>query len=125
MPRNTSRPRPPLLIRSAAACTALVLAVFACVQCRAVQDTVTGVDIGVHSGSARPPVCLHGCLARFRRDHREEEIRHRRAMRKCHGDRTCTIAERAAHRAREAVLAVVLRDCRRGCYSEGAGAGGR
>jgi len=125
MPRNALRPRTPLMLRRAAASLALMLAAFACVQCRPVHDTVTGVDTGVHPGYARPPVCLHGCAERLRRDHRDEEVRHRHAMRNCHGARTCTIVERATHREREAALAAMWRACRRSCYGEGGGAGGR
>ena len=125
MPRNPSRPRTPLLLRRASTFVAIVFTAFACVQCRPAHNSVTGVDIGAHAGSARPSVCLHGCLARSREEHRAEQVRHRRAMRECRGNRACTIAERAAHRERKAWLTAALRDCRRGCYGEGAGSGGR
>ncbi len=125
MPRPASRPRTPRFIRTAAAIAACVFAALTCGQCRPVHDTVTGVNASVHSGYSRPPICIHGCAARFRGAHRDEELRHRRAMRACHGERVCKAVERATHRERKAVLAAARRDCHRGCYGEGAGAGGR
>ena len=125
MLQPASRPRTPRFVRHAAVATVLMLAAIVCVQCRQVTDAVTGVDTSVHAGSMRPPVCLHGCSARFRRAHREEEVRHHRAMKFCRGERTCKAAERLVHRERIAALAAGLRECRRGCYSEGSGSGGR
>ena len=125
MPQPASRPRTPRFVRRAAASIALTLTAIACMQCRPVTDAVTGVDIAVHLGSMRPPVCLHGCEARFRRAHREEQVRYHRAMKLCRGERACKAAERLAHRERIAALAARLRECRRGCYSEGWGMGGR
>lgn len=125
MLQPASRPRTKHFVRRAVALIALTLTAIACTQCRSVTDAVTGVDTAVHSGSMRPPVCLHGCTARFRRAHREEQIRHHRTMRICRGERACKAAERIAHRERIAALAAAMRECRRGCYSEGAGSGGR
>lgn len=125
MPQPASRPRTPRFVRRAAASIAMVLGAIACMQCRPVTDAVTGVDTAVHTGSMRPQVCLHGCAARAGRAHREEAVRHRRAMKWCRGDRACKISERIAHRERLTALAAALRDCRRGCYGEGWGSGGR
>ncbi len=125
MLQTASRPRTPRFVRHAAVATVLMLAAIACAQCRPVTDAVTGVDIAVHSGSMRPPICLHGCTARFRRAHREEAVRHHRAMKLCRRDRACKAAERLTHRERIAALAAGLRECRRGCYGEGSGSGGR
>jgi len=125
MPRSHSRPRTPLPFRRIAMSVVFALTVFASMQCRMVEDTVTGVDNGVHAGSARPSMCLRGCMEQYRRDLREEHERHRRAVRRCRGDRRCAIAERATHRERIAAIAAMVRDCRRGCYGEGGGAGGR
>lgn len=125
MPQPASRPRTPRFVRNAVASIIMTLTAIACTQCRPVTDAVTGVDTAVHTSSMRPQVCLHGCAARVRRAQGEEAVRHRRAMKWCRGDRACKITERIAHRERMAALAAALRECRRGCYGEGGGAGGR
>ena len=124
MNRSDTRPTLPNVIRRVAAGLALMLVAAACSQCRAVPDAVTGVDLRVNAGGGYG-VCVRACTARYRQARRAEQRRFIRAARGCGGSPSCVMAERELHFSRRMQLLSALKECKRGCYNEGSGGGGR
>lgn len=93
-------------------------------QCRFVSDSVSGVDITANS-LCRGADCVRGCEERFRSAWVSEEFRHVAALKQCRVDKACRKAEDAKHDAIVDGLQRALKDCKKHCYNEGGGHGGR
>jgi len=100
-------------------------------QCRMVDDTVTGVDVRSNttfsgSGGHGRSRCVHQCQERFKQCKRQEDARHKAALRACGKNVNCKKAEQKLHKDN---LKRCIRDmqlCKKNCrYREGAGTGGR
>lgn len=95
-------------------------------QCRLVDDSITGVNLStsdaVHNGRSR---CVRRCNEAYKVLRRAENRRHKDAKRACNRDHACRMAEKQLHYAIVADLKEQRRLCRRSCYNEGAGSGGR
>ena len=82
----------------------LGLSVVALSQCRMVNDTVTGVDIKANQTVSARGDCVHQCNDTYK---------------------ACKKAEDALHKQNKLACKQAMEDCKRHCYNEGAGRGGR
>ena len=99
-------------------------AMLALSPCRMVSDTVTGVDLASGTLSKRSG-CHKACDSQYRQLVRDEERRHKSALRACGShDRACRKAEQRLHKSNLEALEKDRRKCKRGCYNEGGGRGG-
>jgi hypothetical protein len=103
----------------------LGLAAVGLTQCRAVNDTVTGVDLNSASGTHARSSCVHQCNSKFKDCLRSEFARHKAASKACGHDSACKKAEQRKffNNLKECVRQMQL--CKKGCYNEGAGDAGR
>ena len=116
----------------------LGLSVVGLSQCRLVDDTVTGVDLQANSGTNARSDCVHQCNDQYKACKRAEYARHKAALRACGsgdddnatnggggGSKACRKAEQRLHKANKAACKDANKLCKRNCYNEGAGIGGR
>jgi hypothetical protein len=103
----------------------LGLSVVGLSQCRLVDDTVTGVDLNTNSGMNARSDCVHRCNEQFKACQRAEEARHKSAQRACGHDKACKKAEERQHKDNHLACVRAMQFCKRHCYNEGAGIGGR
>ena len=111
----------------------LALAVAGLSQCRMVEDTVTGPAslqvLGHHHGKGKD--CIHRCNDAYKSAKKDEERRHRNALRECReikdpvDRRACVASEDKLHDSNLDQLVNDRRACKAGCYDEGGGQGGR
>jgi hypothetical protein len=103
----------------------LGLSVVGLSQCRLVNDTVTGVDLNANSGLNARSDCVHHCNDQYKACKRAEDARHKSAQRACGNDKTCKKNEQRLHKDNQLACVRAMQDCKRNCYNEGAGIGGR
>ncbi len=103
----------------------LGLSVVGLSQCRLVDDTVTGVELQANSGVSARSDCVHQCNEKYKACKRAEEARHKAAKRACNSEKVCRKAEERLHKENKAACKEAMKDCKRNCYNEGAGIGGR
>ena len=103
----------------------LGLSVVGLSQCRLVDDTVTGVELQANSGVSARSDCVHQCNEKYKACKRAEEARHKAAKRACNSEKVCKKAEERLHKENKAACKDAMKDCKRNCYNEGAGIGGR
>ena len=115
-------------------CGSLALALAGLSQCRMVSDNVTGLNLDQATNNRGDdedgPGHGHGkCVRTCRKDYQQgikaENRRFRDAIRSCGNDRNCRRSEVTRHQNAVTDLRKQERDCRSGCYNEGAGAAGR
>jgi len=103
----------------------LGLAAIGLTQCRLVDDTVTGVDLKSHSGLSHGSTCVKPCREAYKLCKKAEDARHKTAIRACGGDKVCKKDEDRLHKQNRSNCKQAWKDCKAGCYNEGAGSGGR
>jgi len=103
----------------------LGLSVVGLSQCRMVDDTVTGVDLQANSGMNARSDCVHQCNDQYKACKRAEDARHKQAQRDCGSDKACKKAEQRTHKDNKLACVRAMQDCKRNCYNEGSGVGGR
>ena len=103
----------------------LGLSVVGLSQCRLVDDTVTGVELQANSGVSARSDCVHQCNDKYKACKRAEYARHKAAKRACNSEKVCKKAEERLHKENKAACKDAMKDCKRNCYNEGAGIGGR
>ena len=107
-------------LAAALAITALGLS-----QCRMVQDSVTGVNLRQASDAKGRADCVHQCNDAFRAARRAEDRRHSDALKGCGNDTNCAKDENRRNQQNEKDLVRQMQECKRNCYNEGGGKGGR
>jgi len=118
--RSSRTPR--LLGFGLVAAVALVVAT-SLTQCRMVDDRITSVDL--KAGASARSTCMQRCMDQFRARKRAEDQRYRNALAACGDDRNCRKDEKQTHKERDASNVRMMQECKRTCYNEGAGLGGR
>lgn len=103
---------------------ALGLAAIGLTQCRMVSDNVAGVDMTTESLHSRN-TCVRECNSDFQDAMAKEDCRHREALRTCGFDRACRESEKRKHHDIEAAIREARKECKKKCYNEGQGGGGR
>ena len=93
-------------------------------QCRMVENPTTGIDLTPASTSARSS-CVHRCNEQYKAARKAEDIRTRAATKACKSDKACKKQEKALNKSIEDALSKQRKACKRNCYNEGAGIGGR
>jgi len=116
--------RMPRGLRNASLVAGLLIAVASLSQCRAVEDRITGVDLTPSSASARS-ACVQRCNDQFKAARKAEQERLRVALVACGDSKSCKKEELARHQSNLAALVAQMQNCKRTCYNEGAGIGGR
>ncbi len=112
-------------VRMLALAGLLGLTLVALTQCRAVNDTITGVNAVRGTISARSS-CNKKCDDAFKTAQKEEDQRHKNAMKACGShDSACKKNEDAKHRSVEDSLKRQRQQCKGSCYNEGGGGGGK
>ncbi len=102
----------------------LVIAAVSLSQCRMIDSPTTGVDLTPSTVSGRS-VCLRDCNNQYKTARNAEQNRHRAAYRACGSSKSCKKQEKTLHKGNEKALKSQHKECKRGCYNEGAGVGGR
>lgn len=118
-------PSSPRALTWCAVLAATVLAVTGLTQCRRVPETITGVDITATSGLGARNGCIHQCRHAFREALEKERMRHRNALAECGHDGQCKREEAERHVKNVQDLVAQRRACKKACYNEGGGKGGR
>jgi len=103
----------------------LGFAVIGLSQCRMVEDTLTGVELNSQDGINARSECVQQCNDEFKAAQRAEDARYQSLLRACGTNRTCQASEKDAHAARDKQIVEDMQACKRACYNEGAGGGGR
>lgn len=119
--RTTRMPRG---IRNALLIGGLLIAAASLSQCRMVDSRTTGVDLTPSSASARSS-CVHRCNEVYKSARKTEENRSRAAIKACRSDKVCKKQEQAIKKSNLDALSQERKRCKRNCYNEGAGIGGR
>jgi hypothetical protein len=109
--------------------TIVGLSIVGLTQCRLVDDTVAGPERTQILRGERS-ACIHRCNEQYHAVQRAEEERHRDALRDCNARpasqrKECRNAEERLHEKNRAAIQRDRKACKRGCYNEGSGAGGR
>jgi hypothetical protein len=103
---------------------ATALAITGLTQCKMVPSTITGVEFASNEFGARSD-CVQQCNEDFKDARETERDRHFHALLLCGRDQACKRAERERHDAILEALVERMRDCKKGCYNEGGGTGGK
>jgi hypothetical protein len=125
MTKHHSNPRLRQGVARIALAGMLALAAIGLSQCRMVTDTANAVNVQTPQDFHGRSRCVHQCNDKFKQAVREERRRHHAALKDCDGDRQCRKAEQLKHREVERQLEHDRRACKRNCYHEGSGDGGR
>lgn len=102
----------------------LGLALVGLSQCRLVDDGVTGVDLQTSGVNAKSS-CVKACNSDNKAAKKLEDARHKDAKKACGSDKACKKAEDKRHKDTKDRIDDQKKDCKRGCYNEGSGHGGR
>jgi hypothetical protein len=94
-------------------------------QCRMTDDTITGVDINSSETFGSHKTCTRKCDRTYKDASKAEEVRHRIALRQCGRNATCRKAENVKHKQLKEQIQKDRVRCKKGCYNEGGGKGGR
>ena len=111
-------------LKAVALAVTLGLAVVGLSQCRMVEDSITGVDM-THGDPNLRAECVKACNEAFKAAERAEDARYDAALRACGRDRACIEREVARTKATHAQNVDDMQACKRSCYNEGSGNGGR
>ena len=103
----------------------LGFAVIGLSQCRMVEDTLTGVELNSQAGVNARSECVQRCNDEYKAASRAEDVRYEAALRACGTSRACTTAEKATHKSNDKKITDDMQACKRACYNEGSGGGGR
>lgn len=103
---------------------ALGLTAFTLSQCRMVPDNVTGVQLSSGRLSGKS-ACMKSCNEQFKSATKAEDDRHKDATKACGKDQSCKKAEDDLHKSREEKIKDAKEDCKKNCYNEGGGHGGK
>ena len=112
-------------LKALALAVTLGLAVVGLSQCRMVEDTVTGVDLTPAGNVNDRADCVKDCNEAFKAAERTEDSRYETAIRGCGKDSACIAREVAKTKENHAKNVDDMQACKRGCYNEGSGTGGR
>ena len=112
-------------LKTVALLSVLGLAVAGLSQCRMVDDTVTGVDLNAQQRVSDRSECVQACNDKFKAATAAETARHNAALRSCGVSGSCKVAEDQVHQDNQAANVAAMQECKRGCYNEGSGGGGR
>jgi hypothetical protein len=94
-------------------------------QCRLVGDTVTGVELETSTSVAGRSDCVKDCNDTFKAAKRAEDARHKAAARACGRDKVCKNQEQVTYKRNLLAIVNAMKVCKRSCYNEGSGVGGR
>ena len=119
--RTTRMPRG---IRNSLLIAGLLLTSTSLTQCRLVDSRTTGVDLTPSSVSARSS-CVQQCNDQYKAARKAEEHRSRAAIKACKSDKECKKREKALNKSNVDAISNQRKLCKRNCYNEGAGIGGR
>ena len=104
----------------------LGLAVAGLSQCRMVDDTVTGVELNASGTLSARSKCKKECDKTYKAEKKAEDARHKAADKACgKKDKACKETEKDLHKNNSEAIKDRKEECKRGCYNEGAGGGGR
>ena len=112
-------------LKSVALVVALSLAVVGLSQCRMVEDNIAGVDLDMHGAVTDRAECVQACNDAYKAAERAEDLRFDAAVRSCGKDQACIARETDRTKANHAQNVTDMQDCKRACYNEGSGNGGR
>ena len=94
-------------------------------QCRMVEDTLTGVELNTQDGVNSRSDCVKRCNDQYKAAQRAEDARHKSALSACGTNKTCQKAEKETHKKNDKKIVDDMQECKRACYNEGSGGGGR
>ena len=94
-------------------------------QCQMVEDNVTGIKLNSPEGVNGRSECVKDCNEKYKDASRAEYTRLKEANRACGKDKKCLKDEKATHKANKKAIKDAKDECKRGCYNEGGGDGGR
>ncbi len=103
----------------------LGLAVVGLSQCRMVEDNITGVELSTQAGVDQRSDCVKRCNDTYKDAMKAEKDRNKAAEKACKSDKPCKKAEKERSKRNEEAIKDAKDDCKRGCYNEGSGGGGR
>jgi hypothetical protein len=112
-------------LRTVALLSVLGLAVTGLSQCRMVDDNVTGVDLHAMGSVNDRSDCVQRCNDVFKENERRDDAKHSAEVRACGGDQACKKDADARDKNRHAANVDAMQECKRSCYNEGSGSGGR
>ena len=69
--------------------------------------------------------CVHRCNDQYKSARKAEENRSRAAIKACKSDKVCKKQQQALKKSNIDALSQERKRCKRNCYNEGAGVGGR
>ena len=112
-------------IQTVALFSMLGLATLGLSQCRLVGDTVTGVELETEGTVSGRSECVRDCNDTYKSAKRAEDLRHRAALNACGRDKVCRTAENIQFKRNAKAIITAMQACKRSCYNEGSGVGGR
>ena len=118
--RSSRTPR--LLGLGLVAAVALVVAT-SLTQCRMVDDRITSVDLKASANDRS--TCMEHCMDQYRARRRAEDQRYQNALAACGDDKSCRKDAKQTHKDNDSSIKRMMQECKRTCYNEGAGVGGR
>ena len=122
---HSTKPAPGRVRRTVVMAALLGLAVIGLSQCRGVAESITGVSLATESTAQGRGVCVKQCTRDYREDMRTETARFKEELRACGSDRDCVEDARSEFRDNLATIRAAHQACKRACYNEGGGTGGR
>ena len=90
-----------------------------------VEDNITGVELNTPASVDHRSDCVKRCNETYKDAKRAESDRHKIANKACKSDKACKKAEKARHKTNGEAIKDAKDACKRGCYNEGSGGGGR
>lgn len=114
----------------AALAVLLGIAMLSLTQCRIVTDAVTGVDAKSVSSLHGKSTCVQSCNERYKACKRAEDAAHKKSDDRCRKGHSaerklCQKAEQNRHKDAHKACVREKNACKKGCYNEGGGGGGR
>lgn len=122
---HTTKPAPGRVRRTVVMAVLLGLAVMGLSQCRGVDESITGVELSAETSAHGRGRCVKQCTRDFRTAVKSENARYKADIRACGRDSECLAEARAEHRENLVEIGAAHRACKRSCYNEGGGGGGR
>lgn len=122
---HTTKPAPGRVRRTVLMAALLGLAVVGLSQCRGVDESITGVELAAETSVNGRSSCVKQCTRDFRTAVKSENARFKAEIRACERDPECTAEAREEHRDNLVDISNAHRACKRSCYNEGGGRGGR
>jgi hypothetical protein len=122
---HTTKPAPGRVRRTVVLAFLLGLAVVGLSQCRGVDESITGVQLTAETSANGKSRCIKQCTRDFRNAVKSENARFKAELRACGRDPRCLTDARREHRENLEDISTAHRVCKRSCYNEGGGRGGR